>query len=304
MFYTEEFINHLKMNHYSYSTLKAYRNDLGHFEAYLACRSIEDAVNISKATALDYLKTLNGKAHPTKAYCNQITRIIKYFRYLEQKGIIFLSPLRDYSMPRYQINSYPVIGKVEMKRILIDTKTFDPLCIKGKAIIELAYSSAFRPREVYEMKIPNIDFKQGILFIEQSKNRKDRVVPVGMKALAWIEKYIKEVRPRYIKDKSHSYVFINHKTGERLTVWGVRWAIQETLRRSRTKPIKPYSLRVTSATHLLFNGMNIVYISKLLGHSCIKTTRGYLHVDLKQLKQEINIKHPRVRMEKHLKTKE
>jgi len=304
MFYTEEFINHLKMNHYSYSTLKAYRKDLGHFEAYLACCGIKDSSNISKATVLDYLKRLNGKAHPTKAYCNRITRIIKYFRYLEEEGIIFLSPLRDYSMPRYQINSYPVIGKAEMKRVLRLTNTVDPLCIKGKAIIELAYSSALRPREVYELKIPDIDFKQGLLFIEQSKNRKDRIVPVGMKALAWIKKYLKEVRPRYIKDKSHSYIFINHKTGERLTVWGVRWAIQETLRRNGNKPIKPYSLRVTSATHLLLNGMNILYISKFLGHSSIKTTRGYLHIDLNHLKQEIKAKHPRVRMEKHLKNKE
>ena len=247
---------------------------------------------------------LNGKEHPTKAYCNQTTRIIKYFRYLEEEDIIFLSPLRDYSIPRPQTNNYPVIGKAEMKRILRLTNTIDPLCIKGKAVIELAYSSALRPREVYDLKIPDIDFKQGILFIEQSKNRKDRVVPVGRNALSWIKKYLQEVRPRYIKDKSHSYLFINHKTGERLTVYGVRWAIQETLRRSRIKPIKPYSLRVTSATHLLLNGMNIVYISKFLGHSSIKTTRGYLHVDLKHLKQEINAKHPRVRMEKHLKNKE
>ena len=119
MFYIEEFLKHLKMNHYSYSTLKAYRKDLGHFETHLACNGIEDASNISKATVLDYLKTLNSKEHPTKAYCNQITRIIKYFRYLEEDGIIFLSPLRDYSMSRYHTNNYPVIGKVEMKRILI-----------------------------------------------------------------------------------------------------------------------------------------------------------------------------------------
>ncbi len=301
MFYIKDFINHLKMNHYSYSTLKAYRKNLRNFEAHLACCGIKDAMNISKAIVLDYLKTLNGKAHPTKAYCNQITRIIKYFRYLEEEGIIFLSPLRDYSIPRYQTKNYPVIGKAEMKRILWLTNTVDPLCIKGKAIIELAYSSALRPREVYELKIPDIDFKQGLIFIEQSKNRKDRIVPVGRNALSWIEKYLKEVRPRYIKDKSHSYLFINHKTGERLTVYGVRWAIQETLRRSGNKQIKPYSLRVTSATHLLLNGMNIVYIGKLLGHSSIKTTRGYLRIDLKNLKQEINAKHPRMRIEEYLK---
>ena len=304
MFYTEEFINHLKMNQHSYSTLKAYKKDLSHFEAHLACCGIKGAVNISKAIVLDFLKTLNGKEHPTKAYCNQITRIIKYLHYLEEEGIIFLSPLRDYSKPKHQTNNYPVIGKDEMERILRLTNTIDPLCIKGKAIIELAYSSALRPREVYELKIPNIDFKQGILLIEQSKNRKDRVVPVGRNALSWIDKYLQEVRARYIKDKNHSYLFINHKTGERLTVWGVRWAIQETLRRNRIKPIKPYSLRVTSATDLLLNGMNIVCISKLLGHSSIKTTRGYLHIDLNNLKQEINTKHPRVRMEEYINNKE
>ncbi len=206
MFYIEEFINNLKMNQYSYSTLKAYRKDLGHFEAHLACCGIKDAMNISKATVLDYLKMLNGKAHPTKAYCNQITRIIKYFRYLEEESIIFLSPLRDYSIPRYQTKNYPVIGKVEMEKILMDTKTVDPLCIKGKAIIELAYSSALRPREVYDLKISDIDFKQGLIFIEQSKNKKDRVVPVGRNALSWIKKYLKEVRPRYIKDKNHTHL--------------------------------------------------------------------------------------------------
>ena len=304
MFYIEEFLKHLKINHYSYSTLKAYRKVLGNFEAHFSYLGIEEIVNISKHTVMDYLKTLNGKEHPTKAYCNKITRIIKYFRHLEEEGIIFLSPLRDFCIPKYHTKSYPVIGKAQMEKILKNSKIDDPLCIKGKAIIELAYSSALRPREIYELKIPNIDFKEGLLFIEQSKNRKDRVVPVGSKALAWANKYLREVRPRYIKEKSHSYAFINHKTGEKLSVWGVRWAIQETLRRSNLESIKTYSLRVTAATHLLVNGMNVMHISKLLGHSRVKTTQHYLNIDLKNLEKEIRRKHPRIRMEKYLINKE
>jgi len=91
MFYIEEFLKHLKEKQYSFSTLRAYRKDLEHFEAYFTCHGIEDVRNISKHKVLDYLNTLNRKAHPNKAYCNQITRIIKYFRYLEEEGLIVSS---------------------------------------------------------------------------------------------------------------------------------------------------------------------------------------------------------------------
>ena len=190
---------------------------------------------------------------------------------------------------------------LDSRNILARIKTDHPLCIKGKAIIELAYSSALRPREIYNLKITDIDFKKGLLFIEQSKNQKDRIVPVGKSALFWIKKYIKEVRAKYIKDKKHNYVFISHKTGEKLTVFGIRWAIQETLRLSILKPIKPYSLRSTAATALLLNGMSIAYISKFLGHTDIRTTQIYLKVKTVELKNELAQKHPRFTFEKQRK---
>ena len=304
MFYIEEFLNYLKDKQYRFSTLHAYKQELNYFEEYCTRCGVEEVKNTTKQMTFKYLATLHGKENPTKAYCNQITKLIKYFRYLEDEGLIFLSPFRDYSLPKYHGKNYPVIEKAEMENILSNMNTDDPLCIRGKAIIELAYSSALRPREIYGLKIPDIEFERGLLFIEQSKNKKDRIVPVGKTALYWIKRYIQKVRPRYIGDNNHSYVFISHRGGEKLTVWGVRWAIQESLLRSGLKPIKPYSLRGTAATQLLLNGMNVVHISKLLGHSRIETTQYYLRVDLKKLKKEIQAKHPRERMEKYLKDKE
>jgi len=206
--------------------------------------------------------------------------------------------MKDYENPKYPKQSFPTLSEVEIEKILQGIKTDYPLCVKGKAILELAYSSALRPRELYNLKITDIDFKKGLLFIEQSKNKKDRIVPVGKTALFWIEKYITEVRPRYIHNKTHTNVFINHKTGEKLTVYGIRWAIQETLRLSGFKPIKPYSLRSTAATALLLNGMNVAYISKLLGHTDIRTTQIYLHIKTTQLQKELLIKHPRLKLKK------
>jgi site-specific recombinase XerD len=96
-------------------------------------------------------------------------------------------------------------------------------------------------------------------------------------------------------------VFISHKTGKPLTVYGIRWAIQECLRRAGLDPIKPYSLRGSAATHLLLGGMGVLHISKLLGHESVTTTQGYLDLRLKELQRELSDKHPRKRMEEILK---
>ena len=218
----------------------------------------------------------------------------------EVEGLIFLSPLRDWNIRSSPRASFPAIDEEELERMLSGIRTDTPLGLKGKAMLELAYSSALRPRELYNLKITDIDFKKGLLFIEQSKGHKDRIVPVGEHALFWTGKYIKEVRPKYRKDSGQEFVFISHKTGEKLTVWGVRWAIRQTLESSGFTPTKPYSLRHAAATALLHNGMGVGYISSLLGHAEIRTTQIYLNLKTRELQREIQAKHPRKAFEKRL----
>lgn len=181
----------------------------------------------------------------------------------------------------------------EMDYVLSRIRTDSALCLKGKAMLELAYSSALRPWELYNLKISDIDFKKGLLFVEQSKNRKDRVVPVGNNALYWVKRYFTEVRPRYVRDSSEDYVYISHKTGRKLSVWGVRWAIQQTLRLSGFPPFKPYVVRASAATALLINGMSVAHIRKLLGHAELRTTQIYLNIQTHELKQLLETRHPR-----------
>ena len=114
---------------------------------------------------------------------------------------------------------------------------------------------------------------------------------------------IRKVRPGYLKGRCHDYVFVSHKTGKPLAVYGIRWAIQETLRRSGLPPIKPYSLRGSAATHLLLGGMSVIHIRKLLGHEDVATTRYYLDLKLKELREKLSENHPRKRMDKTLQKK-
>ena len=300
MLYSKDFLNHLERNRYRKKTIRDYAYLLHNFERYYDNRGITDVKNVSKNEILEYLNKIRNSKNSEKEYALKITRLKKYFQYLEDNGHIFLSPVKDYTTLQYQRKRYPTLNQEEIESILQKIKTDHPLCLKGKAMTELAYSSALRPREIYNLKITDIDFKKGLVFINQSKGQKDRIVPVGKTALSWIEKYIKDVRAKYIGNKKHNYVFTSHKSGEKQTVWGIRWAIQETLRLSGLQPIKPYSIRSTAATALLLNGMSIAYISKLLGHSDIRTTQIYLKVKTLELKDELDQKHPRLTFGKQL----
>ena len=122
--------------------------------------------------------------------------------------------MRGYARPEVPESHYPVLTQEEVNTLLRGIRRRDGLCDKARAVLELAYSSALRPRELYSLKLSNIDYRKGILYHELSKGRKDRMVPVGKRALALLHHYIHTIRPRYLKGKTHDYVFVNHHTGE------------------------------------------------------------------------------------------
>jgi integrase/recombinase XerD len=96
-----------------------------------------------------------------------------------------------------------------------------------------------------------------------------------------------------VKNTSEDYVFISHKTGRKLTVWGIRWAIQQTLRLCGIEPFKPHSVRSSAATALLVNGMSVAHIRKLLGHTELRTTQIYLNIETRDIKKILEERHPR-----------
>lgn len=297
MFYKIEFLDHLKTNRYSQKTIKDYGYLLESLTRYFESIGVRSAAEITESQLNEYMHLIETGKSGSKDIYIKVRRLSKYFKFLEEKEYLFLSPFRGNEIRCHVNKSMTALSQEEIEEMLSGININRPLCLKGKAMLELSYSSALRPRELYNLKIPDIDFKKGLLFLEQSKNRKDRIVPVGKEALLLVQKYITEARTRYVKGNTNNFVFISHKTGKKLTVWGIRWAIQETLRLSGFKPIKPYALRSTAATVLLMNGMGVAYISKLLGHTEIRTTQIYLKINAKELKEVLNKKHPRMMFE-------
>jgi len=300
MFHVNEFLNSLKENRYSSKTIRAYSSLLAHFSTNFLDQGILHESMLTEQMITEYVQSLGIKRQSGKTYYIKVRRLIKFLDFLEEKDYIYLSPLRDFGAIKYSSKSYPSVRPRRMEKILQSIKKNTPLCIKGRTLIELAYSSALRPRELYNLRVSDIDYKRGFIYIHQSKNGKDRLVPTGTTAMMWLRKYCNDVRPKYLKGKTHSYVFINHKTGEKLTVWGIRYAIHETLRINGFRPIKTYSLRSAAATALLLNGMDVAYISRLLGHSDIRTTQIYLKIQPNDLVEKIGKKHPRAKFKKYI----
>ena len=296
MFHTEDFIEYLKTLHLSLKTIRAYSTTVGRLKSHFIARGIYDVKEITEERITEYVDLFSDRHESSKYLYVGVIRLKRYFEFLEESGVIFLSPLKQIPNPKPLSSSYPTLDQKRLRLLLDSIKPDTPFLLRGKSILELAYSSALRPREIYNLKITDIDFKEGTLFITRSKGEKDRLVPVGNKALRWLKEYIQNVRPRYVKHERHEYVFVSHKTGRPLTVWGLRSAVRGTLIRSGYLPFPPYSLRSASATALFLGGMDVAYIGKLLGHVELRTTQSYLNINKRGLREELFRKHPRNRL--------
>jgi len=147
-----------------------------------------------------------------------------------------------------------------------------PRLLKQRILLTLIYSAGLRGQEVINLKISDIDFERKTIHIRQSKYKKDRIVPLAQSMAVGLRKYLKAEHP-------HVWLFNGKEADGRYSVRGLSWVLREALKKtSITKEVSLHSLRHSYATHLLEQGLNIVTLKDLLGHSEITTTMIYLHV--------------------------
>jgi len=235
------------------------------------------------------------KRQAPRTVAGELGRLRNYFRFLERERIIFAAPYAETRLPRSVARRPYVLTSDEMREMLDSLATDTPQAIRGKAILELAYSSALRPREIRALKTPDVDFRKGLLFIEQSKNRKDRIVPVGSVALTWAKRYLDTVRPHVVHGQTHPVLFVGHVTGHPLSRQGLIWAMREAYRHSGLDSVPLRAMRACAATNLLDAGMGLVHISRLLGLVNVKTTQHYLGIAERELADVLGKAHANIR---------
>lgn len=182
------------------------------------------------------------------------------------------------------------VQEVEQVLALADVRT--PLGLRDRAILELCWSCGPRRMELVAIRLYDLDRDRGTLMIREGKGRTLRVIPVGERALRWIDKYLREVRPELVVPPDEGVVFLTHHA-KGFEIGSITELVREYVRRAELgKEGAVHLLRHSCATALLEGGADVRYVQALLGHAKLETTQIYTHVSIKKLKEVHDACHP------------
>jgi integrase/recombinase XerD len=276
------------------NTLSAYRRDLAKFQDFAKKRKLALAA-VKRDDLVDFLAGLYRQKLESKTVARHLVTLRNFFRHAQVQELISEDPTAHLESPkiRRSLPGYLRLDEVEKLLELPDQTT--PLGLRDRAMLEVLYSTGLRVSELTSLRVMDLDTKVGCVRCI-GKGDKERIVPVGRKALAIVEKYLRDGRTALIgtmKGNAGPYLFVNRRGG-RISRVGV-WKIFSSYGRKAglRVPLTPHMLRHSFATHLLERGADLRSVQLMLGHSDISTTQIYTHVVEERLKQIYKAHHPR-----------
>ena len=220
-----------------------------------------------------------------------------WFKWLAHRNYISQDPASELELPRVGYKLPNVLNKEEAELVLRQPKIEEPVGIRDRAILEMLYSTGMRRMELLKLKIYDVDQKHGLVAIREGKGKRDRVVPVGERALFWLGNYLIKVRPGIVRQPDDAVVFLT-TAGESFTPNHLSWLARRYVKASEIgKSGACHIFRHTMATLMLEGGADIRYIQAMLGHVRLDTTQIYTHVSIRMLKQIHTATHPAARLE-------
>lgn len=189
-----------------------------------------------------------------------------------------------------------VLSGGEVEKILAQPDLTRPRGVRDRAILETFYSTGIRRRELARIKLVDLDLERGTVMVRQGKGRKDRMIPIGERAAAWIEKYAREVRPTYAIEPDDGTLFLS-QCGGPLSVHNLSSLVARYVEKNEIgKKGGCHLFRHAMATLMLEGGADIRFIQQMLGHVKLDTTEIYTHVSIKKLKEIHTMTHPAARL--------
>lgn len=276
-------------------TVNAYISDLHQFHSLLAAQGKD-----VKIEAIDHLK-IRGyigslyKMEKKSSIGRKVASLRSFFDFLVKKGYVENNPARMVSIPRRD-KWLPSFISVDEAFALMEVPEGSSLGkIRDRAILELLYSCGLRVSELVGLDMNDIDLKGGVLKV-LGKGRKERIVPIGRKAVEAIEGYLEVRRQEGLRlTEKEEPLFLNLRGG-RLTQRSIeRLVKQYTSGITGGKKVTPHSLRHTFATHLLDNGADLRGIQEMLGHASLSTTQKYTHLSMDKLMAVYDKAHPKAK---------
>jgi len=299
-----EFIESLAVEKgYSENTCRGYCHDLEGFVEYLrqgsgagkrrptGARPIR-VDRLPAITIRGYLGWLHKKNKKT-TIARKLSAVRSFFKFLLKRGIIDDNPADSILTPKQEKSIPEYLPVDEMFRLLDSIQTNGILDLRNRAIFETLYSCGIRVAELVGMDVRDVDFNAGAIRVF-GKGRKERIVPMGQKALAAIRQYREQAAVQWgIAADPDGPLFLNKNRG-RLSARSVARILDNLVRAcGLLKPVSPHTMRHTFATHMLDAGADLRIVQELLGHQSLSTTQRYTHVSIDRLMETYDRAHPR-----------
>jgi integrase/recombinase XerD len=275
----------------SKNTIESYRRDIQKFAAVIREQNIQVS-QIVRHDVTEFLASLYYRDLDSRSVARYLATLRHFFRFAVIEGFIAEDPAVTIDAPKI-VQALPQFLSVEeVDRVLAQPDLTNIIGIRDRAMIELMYSTGIRVSELCAIRLPDLKTDPGSLRCI-GKGDKERIVPVGRKALEAIDRYMRESRPKLLRGAVSPSLFVTPRGRpiDRMAFWALLAAYGR--KAGLRKRLKPHMLRHSFATHLLDRGADLRSVQMMLGHSDISTTQIYTHVVEERLKQVYKAHHPR-----------
>ena len=242
---------------------------------------------------LFYYRKKNGDPLASKSHHLRIKAIRQWLQWLVRQGRLLHNPAADLELPRTEKRlPKAILSATETERVLAVPDVRTSIGMRDRAILETFYSTGMRRAELAGLMVGDIDADRGTVMIRQGKGKKDRLIPIGDRALLWIARYRDRARSGFVFGGDEGFLFLNDM-GLPMDLDDLTALVREYMRQSGVgKPGSCHLLRHTMATLMLENGADTRVIQAMLGHASIETTQIYTQVSIRHLKSVHTASHP------------
>jgi integrase/recombinase XerD len=272
------------------NSLEAYASDLARFSKWAGA---QDAGAFPGPEALAaYLDSLSKAGLDSRSVARHLTTLRSFSAFLLREGRIATDPTALLARPRQWQNLPKFLSRKEIEDLLTAPDPAEPVGLRDRAMLELLYASGLRVSELCELQLSDFNAELGVVRV-LGKGNKQRLVPVGKKAVAAISEYRESSRGAILGRRTSRYLFVTARGG-RMTRQGF-WKLlrKHGLRAGVRRFLTPHVLRHSFATHLLEGGADLRSVQTMLGHADISTTQIYTHVMRSRLRETLDRHHPR-----------
>ncbi|MEW8029208.1 MAG: site-specific tyrosine recombinase XerC [Candidatus Thiodiazotropha sp.] len=242
---------------------------------------------------LFHYRKKNGDPLSFRSQFNRLVAIRAWFKWLAKENHLLYNPASELELPKLERRlPKAVLTEREAESVLNQTDLGEPMGLRDRAILEVLYSTGIRRQELIDLLVQDVDPERGTLFVRQGKGRVDRMIPIGERALQWVDKYLETTRPELACGRDEGRLFLS-RYGQTISPNSLSSLVRNYIDKAHIgKRGSCHLFRHTLATLMLENGADIRFIQAMLGHVKLDTTQIYTQVSIKKLKEVHTLTHP------------